>query len=129
MQRKSWALRLAGLCLVLLLLGAGCRCSRTPQPTSASVPAPSVRLYLVSSVAGALEPCGCVNDMLGGVDHFAALLAHDPTRARLVLGAGPLLFRDPTLDAKQRAQDVIKARALGDVMSGLGLVGWAPAAN
>jgi len=83
----------------------------------------------VSSVAGALEPCGCVNDMLGGVDHFAALLAHDPTRARLVLGAGPLLFRDPTLDAKQRAQDVIKARALGDVMSGLGLVGWAPAAN
>jgi len=83
----------------------------------------------VSSVAGALEPCGCVQDMLGGVDHFAALLAHDPTRARVVLGAGPLLFRDPTLEAKQRDQDVLKARALGEVMSGLGLVGWAPAAN
>jgi len=83
----------------------------------------------VSSIAGALEPCGCVKDMLGGVDHFAALLAHDPTRTRVVLGSGPLLFRDPTLDPKQRDQDVLKARALGDVMSGLGLVGWAPAAN
>jgi hypothetical protein len=83
----------------------------------------------VSSVAGALEPCGCVKDMLGGVDHVAALLAHDPTQARLVLGAGPLLFRDPTLEPKQRDQDMLKARALGDVMSGLGLVGWAPAAN
>jgi len=129
MQTKSWALRLLGVCLMLLALGAGCRCSRTPQPTSATGPTPSVRLYLVSSVAGALEPCGCVKDMLGGVDHVAALLAHDPTHARVVLGAGPLLFRDPTLEPKQRDQDVLKARALGDVMSGLGLVGWAPAAN
>src|SRR6187399_3594740 len=100
MQRKSWALRLAGLCLVLLLLGAGCRCSRTPQPTSATGPAPSVRLYLVSSIAGALEPCGCVKDMLGGVDHFAALLASEASSSprRLVLGAGPMLFADPTVD-------------------------------
>lgn len=129
MPRKSWALTLVGFCLLVLLLGGGCRCSRTPQPTSVTGPAPSVRLYLFSSVAGALEPCGCVNDMLGGVNHFAALLARDPTRARVVLGAGPLLFRDPTLEPKERDQNILKARALGEVMSGLGLVGWAPAAN
>ncbi|HEX5098912.1 MAG TPA: multiheme c-type cytochrome [Polyangiaceae bacterium] len=129
MPRKSWAATLLGFCLIVLLLGGGCRCSRAPQPTSATGPAPSVRLYLFSSVAGALEPCGCVKDMLGGVDHFAALLAHDPTRARVVLGAGPLLFRDPTLEPKERDQNVLKARALGEVMSGLGLVGWAPGAN
>src|SRR6187399_2952135 len=129
MPRKSWALTLAGFSLIVLLLGGGCRCSRTPQPTSATGPAPSVRLYLFSSVAGALEPCGCVKDMLGGVDHFAALLARDPTKARVVLGAGPLLFRDPTLEPKERDQNVLKARALGEVMGGLGLVGWAPAAN
>jgi len=129
MRRKSWALTLGGFLLVVLLLGGGCRCSRTPQPTSVAGPPPSVRLYLLSSLAGALEPCGCVSDMLGGVDHFAALLAQDPTHARVVLGAGPLLFRDPTLEPKERDQNVLKARALGEVMGGLGLVGWAPGAN
>ena len=35
----------------------------------------SVRLYLLSAVAGALEPCGCSKDQLGGIDHLAALIA------------------------------------------------------
>ena len=84
---------------------------------------------MVSGVAGALEPCGCVKDMLGGVDHFAALLKSDPTPSRLVLGAGPMLFKDPLLDAKQKDQDLLKARALGDVLAELKLAGWAPGAN
>src|SRR5438477_10696274 len=33
---------------------------------------PSVRLYFVSDLAGALEPCGCTKDQLGGLDHAAA---------------------------------------------------------
>jgi hypothetical protein len=129
MARKSWALTLLGLAVIVLALGGGCRCSRTPQPTSAAGPPPSVRLYLVSTLAGALEPCGCVKDMLGGVDHFAALVGHDAASPHLLLGAGPLLFRDPELDAKMRAQDLLKARAIADVMSGLKLAGWAPGAN
>ena len=129
MRRKTSVLKLLGLSFLLLVLGGGCRCSRTPPPTSATGPAPSVRLYLWSSLAGALEPCGCVKDQLGGVDHFAALLRADTTAPRLVLGAGPLLFRDPTLDAKQQGQDLLKARALADVMSELKLGGWAPGAN
>jgi len=90
-----------------------------------------VRLYLVSSLAGALEPCGCVKDMLGGVDHFAALLASESQAAprRLVLGAGPMLFMDPELDPKRREQDTTKGRALADVLHQTGVVGWAPAAN
>jgi hypothetical protein len=88
-----------------------------------------VRLYLVSGVAGALEPCGCVKDMLGGVDHFGALLKRDTLPARLVLGAGPMLFQDPELDPKRRAQDLIKARALGDLLAEMKLAGWAPGAN
>jgi Cytochrome c554 and c-prime len=114
---------------MLLALGGGCRCSRTPAPTSAERPVPSVRLYLVSGIAGALEPCGCVNDMLGGVSHFAALLKNDPTAARLVLGAGPMLFEDPSLSDKEKDQDLIKARALGNVLASLPLGGWAPGAN
>jgi hypothetical protein len=67
--------------------------------------------------------------MLGGVDHFAALLRSDSTHAQLVLGAGPLLFRDPALDPKQKGQDLLKARALSELMSELKLAGWAPGAN
>jgi hypothetical protein len=67
--------------------------------------------------------------MLGGVDHFAALLKNDAVPARLVLGAGPMLFQDPELDPKRRAQDLIKARALGDLFAELKVAGWAPGAN
>lgn len=129
MWRRGSHLYLLALCLILLALGGGCRCSRTPAPSSAERPVPSVRLYLVSGIAGALEPCGCVNDMLGGVSHFAALLKKDAAPARLVLGAGPMLFKDPALDPKEKDQDLIKARSLGDVLAGLGMGGWAPGAN
>lgn len=67
--------------------------------------------------------------MLGGVSHFAALLKSDATPARLVLGAGPMLFKDPALDPKEKDQDLIKARALGDVLAGIGMSGWAPGVN
>jgi hypothetical protein len=83
----------------------------------------------VSGIAGAIEPCGCVKDMLGGVNHFAALLKSDSAPNRLVLGAGPMLFRDPVLDAKEKDQDLLKARALADALAGLGMRGWAPGAN
>lgn len=116
---------------MLLAVGGGCRCSRTPAPAAAEAPPPSVRLYLVSTLAGALEPCGCVKDMLGGVDHFAALVAKESAGAprRLVLGAGPMLFMDPELEPKKRDQDVAKSRAIADVLAGVKLAGWAPGAN
>lgn len=131
MWRAFHAPKVLGLLAVLLAVGGGCRCSRTPQPAAAEAPPPSVRLYLVSSMAGALEPCGCVKDMLGGVDHFAALVAKEAPQAprRLVLGAGPMLFMDPELEAKRREQDVAKSRAIADVLAGVKLAGWAPGAN
>jgi hypothetical protein len=85
----------------------------------------------VSTSAGALEPCGCVKDMLGGVDHFAALVASEsisPPRP-LVLGAGPMLFSDPAVAEKRKAQDDWKAQAFFDVVRGAGLVAWTPGAN
>jgi len=48
----------------------------------------------VSAPAGALEPCGCVKDMLGGVDHVAAYVksqADDAPNSAL-FAAGPLFF-------------------------------------
>jgi hypothetical protein len=67
--------------------------------------------------------------MLGGVDHFAALLKKESVPAELVVGAGPMLFRDPKLEGKEKDQDLIKARALADVFANLKFAGWAPGAN
>src|SRR5271154_6067855 len=96
--------------LVFTLLAAGgvaaCQgCHSTSVPAGASVPdhgtagKPTLRLYVVSTVAGALEPCGCSKDQLGGVDHLAAFVAGQASAApaSAVVGAGPLLFLDPRL--------------------------------
>lgn len=108
---------------------AGCKCGS--EPTSASPGAPSLRLYVMSSVAGALEPCGCVKDMLGGADHAAAYIAAQTGAApsALVVGAGPMLFLNARPDAGRDAQVAFKADALADAYKALHLRAWAPGAN
>src|SRR5688572_14898506 len=92
---------------------AACRKSDVPART------PSVRLYIMSTVAGAMEPCGCRKDMLGGIDHAAALLASEAKAApdRLVLAAGPLFFQEPTLASERREQDLWKAEAMASSLA------------
>ena len=104
---------------------AACRKSDVPTRT------PSVRLYIMSTVAGAMEPCGCRKDMLGGIDHAAALLASEAKAApdRLVLAAGPLFFQDPSLPSERREQDLWKAEALASSLADVGLSAWAPGVN
>src|SRR5262245_33092323 len=86
--------------LVLGALLAACHgCHGTPRADSAEAVAPSnggadsptLRLYAISNLAGALEPCGCTKDQLGGIDHLAAFVAEDRKRAlgSLVVAAGP----------------------------------------
>jgi hypothetical protein len=115
----------------LFALGGGCKCTPTPTPNHVTQAPPAVRLYLVSSAAGALEPCGCVKDMLGGVDHLAALIDKEKAQAphSLVLGAGPTFFMDPTLDQKKAVQNRWKAEALAAALADLGLRAWAPGKN
>ncbi|MGC4086968.1 MAG: multiheme c-type cytochrome [Polyangiaceae bacterium] len=67
--------------------------------------------------------------MLGGVNHAAAYLRTRSTTPSLVLGAGPLLFADPTLSPDRRSQDEWKAEALLDSLGAMGLRAWAPGAN
>ncbi|MFZ5893109.1 MAG: multiheme c-type cytochrome [Myxococcota bacterium] len=121
-------LRLIGVAVLLFGGWAGCRCRATPPAAEPKI-APSLRLVLISSVAGALEPCGCVKDMLGGVNHAAAYLRAHATTPTLVLGAGPLLFADPTLSAERRSQDEWKAEALLHSLASMGLKAWSPGAN
>src|SRR5262252_10371153 len=83
----------------------GCRSTTGPKAPDAAGP-PTVRLYLMSDLAGALEPCGCTKDQLGGLDHAAAWMASERARApaAALLAAGPLFFMDTELKAEKAAQ-------------------------
>jgi hypothetical protein len=85
----------------------------------------------MSSVSGALEPCGCVKDMQGGADHAAAYIASQTSAApnALVLGAGPMLFMNARPDPARDTQASFKAEALADAYKSLRLSAWAPGAN
>lgn len=118
--------------LALLLVGLlSTGCDRRPTPASSPEPVPSVRIYMVSTLAGAIEPCGCVKDMLGGIDHAAALIRkrRDVASRRLLVSAGPLFFMDPEIDPRKKAQEIWKAEALAASLRDLQLSGWAPGAN
>lgn len=114
----------------------GCKSQKVTTPparedSAANEEAPTARLVVVSDLAGALEPCGCVKDQLGGMDHFGALVQNETPKAKAtgVLSAGPLFFMDMNLDAERRGQEIAKAKTLAGSLKALGLVGFAPGRN
>lgn len=114
-------------------LGSACNgCRSTPQATSpAEASPPTLRLYVVSNLAGALEPCGCTQDQLGGMDRLAAFIANERKTAprSLLVAAGPTAFMDPKLDETRATQDKWKAMAISASLGDLGLTAWVPGAN
>jgi hypothetical protein len=110
----------------------GCRSSApvASEPGS-DVGPPTARLYLVTDLAGALEPCGCTKDQLGGIDHFGAWLRQSGAGApaAVVAAAGPLFFMDPTLGTDRADQDRAKAETIALVLKGLEFAAFAPGAN
>jgi hypothetical protein len=113
--------------LATLCLAASCR--KTKDQVPAPEANPTLRVWLLSTLAGALEPCGCQKDMLGGVDHAASLTSRGSNGAQLLLGAGPLFFLNPGLDEQAKTQELWKAEALADSLASMKLVAWAPGAN
>jgi hypothetical protein len=112
----------------------GCRSSSAPvaaSPSGPDVGAPSLRLYLLTDLAGALEPCGCTKDQLGGIDHFGAWIRQSGAAApnAVVATAGPLFFMDPSLGAERADQDRAKAGTIARVLHTLGLAAFAPGMN
>lgn len=126
------------LLLVLLPLAAvcaaceGCRSPASNAPDGGRAVGPATaRLYLVTDLAGALEPCGCVKDQLGGMDHFGALVTaeRDKAKAAHVLASGPVFFMDMQLTEEKRTQEIAKAETIAESLDALGLAGFAPGRN
>jgi 2',3'-cyclic-nucleotide 2'-phosphodiesterase (5'-nucleotidase family) len=128
MQKRLVASLLVAVAALSVAIG-GCR--RAPAAASDASVTPTLRLYVVSTAAGALEPCGCTKDMLGGADHLSAFVRAGAKEAphSLVVGAGPMLFMNPKIEEARRAQDQWKAEAIAAAFSELGIVAWAPGAN
>jgi 2',3'-cyclic-nucleotide 2'-phosphodiesterase (5'-nucleotidase family) len=129
----GWALG----CVLLAAGVAACQgCHVTqgsaPPPLAQGEPgSPTVRLYFVSDLAGALEPCGCTKDQLGGFDHAAAWMSSERARvpsSALVL-AGPTFFMDATLKADHRDQDLLKAETIAGGLKAEGCAAFAPGQN
>lgn len=116
-------------------LGAACQgCQVGPSTPSGDAQAsdkPTLRLYAVSSVAGALEPCGCSKDQLGGADHVAALFTAEKAAApnAWMVAAGPLFFMDPQLSADDRQQTLWKAEAIAQAAKQMNLIAFTPGFN
>jgi hypothetical protein len=82
-------------------------------------------------MAGALEPCGCVKDQLGGLDHVAALMTQQKKNApdSAFVSAGPTFFLDPAIKDERKSQEKTKAETIAEVIKGLDFVGLAPGRN
>ncbi len=119
----------------LLALAAceGCKSTQRPDERAENpqTSAPTLRLYLVSDLAGALEPCGCVRDQLGGLDRFLAYTEAQAKRGvpSATLAAGPLFFMDASVSEDRKAQELTKAETLADGLAKANLLAFAPAAN
>jgi hypothetical protein len=107
--------------------GPGGRVRPSPME-SVDLGAPTARLYLVSDLAGALEPCGCTKDQLGGLDKFGAWVRRSGRDGRfvahvssVVAAAGPLFFMDPRLTPPTTPTRIApRPRRLARVMRRLG---------
>lgn len=125
---------LALVALVAVALLAACEsCRRNGADNDATTQAgeaPTFRLYLASDLAGALEPCGCVEGQPGGVNHAVAWMRGEKLGDRAaLLVAGPTFFLDPELAPDKRAQELEKAKTIADSLKMARLLAWAPGRN
>ncbi|MEM1417030.1 MAG: multiheme c-type cytochrome [Myxococcota bacterium] len=125
------------LLALVALAGSSARCGggesreEPAEPAATPTPAPALRVVALTDLQGYLEPCGCSQNMLGGIDRFAArvraLQAEAPT---LFVAAGDLFF-GPEAHGGPTAEDAARWRGetIRDVLGGLGLAAVAPGAE
>jgi hypothetical protein len=118
--------------VLLAVLAAGCsrKESRPAGAEAASnansaarAEAPGALLFFSADTRGYLGPCGCSENMRGGIARAAAqvLEARKGTLPVLYVDGGDSLFGDSQLEPAQVPQEERKARALAEAMKRMGL--------
>ncbi len=125
--------RLTFVVLALALLGFRCtRDTQSPETSSARArPRPDLRLFLLTDPKGYLEPCGCQQRPLGGVDKLATALSNAKRDGvpSLLLAVGDLTFGTKVHGddaAHASAEERLRAEALIDVWNELGMAAATP---
>jgi len=122
---------LSGLALVLALGGCSRKETRPPEPpapvATPEVPdkpdAPGAVLFLSADTRGYLGPCGCSENMRGGIARaaFQVLEAREGALPLLYIDGGDSLFGETELKPSQVPQEERKAKALAEAMKRMGL--------
>lgn len=116
----------------MALLAALSGCSRKePRPTdapsqgapAARADAPGAILFVSADLRGYLGPCGCSENMRGGIARAASQVKEARKGALPVLyvDGGDSLFGEPKLKPEQVPQEERKAQALAEAMKAMGL--------
>lgn len=115
-------MRRAGLWLSMAL--AACA-ARPPGPAEApAAGADHVALFVSAELKGYLGPCGCSENMRGGIARAAHQLEHARKEHRtpvLYLDTGDSLFGEPRIPEAAVPQQERKARAMAEALKAMGL--------
>ena len=70
--------------------------ARPAQPAqyTAADPNAGFTLFISGNWLGKLEPCGCTEKQLGGIDRLTAVLSTVPPERKLLIDSGPLIEQD-----------------------------------
>ena len=129
MRRAPWILLLAALAL------PACgdddetpEPEETPETPRVELPAPDLRLLVLTDLDGTLEPCGCTSRPLGGIDRLAARVRELAAEAPSVfVSAGDLfLGHEGHAGPSGGEQEVWRAETLAAVLDELRLASAAP---
>ncbi len=113
--------RLARAAIAALLLFAAC--NREVRPEPAAVPPVEATLFFTSELKGYLGPCGCSENMRGGIDRAAFQLeqARKTGGPVFLIDTGNALFAERSILPDAIGQQERKARALAQAFSLMGL--------
>ena len=122
----SWVVVFA--CLLLL---PGCKKADKLNPAENTSKGAKVdlRLAVLTDLQGAIEPCGCTSDPLGGVDRLATALdekARQDSIPTLLLLSGDSFFRETKIEAMAIPQERSRANTLAKILTDLNVSAVGP---
>jgi hypothetical protein len=121
-------MRALGLLALAVVLGSGCK--RSPEAVPDAAPTAQKQqdgsgavLLFSADTRGYLGPCGCSENMRGGIDRaaFQVMEARKGSRPVLYIDGGDSFFGETSLSAAQVPQEERKAQALAEAMKRMGL--------